>query len=96
VTNPKRSPISLACTQWLQSLLAAGTRIIIPEIVDYEVRRELLRANKLTGLTQLDALSGLLEYLPLSTASMRKAANFGPRRGNEANRLLMTARSTAT
>ncbi|NER20842.1 MAG: type II toxin-antitoxin system VapC family toxin [Symploca sp. SIO1C2] len=47
---------------------------MIPEIADYEVRRELLRANKKKGLTRLDGLSQLLEYLPITTASMRKAA----------------------
>jgi predicted nucleic acid-binding protein len=48
----------------------------VPEIADYEVRRELLRANKTKGLGQLDALVGLLEYLPLTTAAMHQAARF--------------------
>ena len=48
----------------------------MPEIADYEVRRELLRANKVSGLTRLDALARLLEYLPISTAAMRQAAVF--------------------
>jgi predicted nucleic acid-binding protein len=46
----------------------------VPEIADYEVRRELLRANKVRGLARLDALADLLEYLPLTTAAMRQAA----------------------
>jgi predicted nucleic acid-binding protein len=48
----------------------------VPEIADYEMRRELLRANKVSGLTRLDALARLLEYLPLTTAAMRQAAVF--------------------
>jgi predicted nucleic acid-binding protein len=48
----------------------------VPEIADYEVRRELLRANKTRGLARLDALTSLLEYLPLTTAAMRQAAVF--------------------
>ena len=48
----------------------------MPEIADYEVRRELLRANKREGLARLDALVGLLEYLPITTAAMRQAALF--------------------
>jgi hypothetical protein len=48
----------------------------MPEIADYEVRRELLRANKARGLARLDALAGLLEYLPLTMAAMRQAAGF--------------------
>ena len=76
VTNPKRSPTSTACAQWLQSHITARSRIIIPEIADYEVRRELIRAGKSAGVAQLDALAGLLEYLPLTTATMRQAATF--------------------
>jgi predicted nucleic acid-binding protein len=76
VTNPRRSPRSTACAQWLQSLIAAGVRVVVPEIADYEVRRELLRAGKLKGVAKLDALAGSLEYLPLTTAAMRQAAAF--------------------
>ncbi|MFY9826629.1 MAG: nuclease [Thermoanaerobaculia bacterium] len=74
VTNPKYSPQSLACAQWLDALVASGVRVIVPEISDYEVRRELLRAQKWKGIERLDALAGLLQYLPLTTASMRQAA----------------------
>ncbi|MEH1887226.1 MULTISPECIES: nuclease [unclassified Nostoc] len=76
VTNPKLSDESLACTQWLQLLVSSGSRVIIPEIADYEVRRELLRANKVKGIARLDELSQLLEYLPITTTAMRQAALF--------------------
>lgn len=75
-TNPRRSRQSVACAQWLQASVTHGTRVIVPEIADYEVRRELLRANKVSGLTRLGALVRLLEYLPLTTAAMRQAAVF--------------------
>lgn len=74
ITNPKLSPHSVACAQWLETLVASGARVILPEISDYEVRRELLRARKLQGIARLDALADLLQYLPLSTAAMRQAA----------------------
>lgn len=76
VTNPRRSPQSAACAAWLQSLVTAGVRVVIPEIADYEVRRELLRARKTAGIERLDALAGLLEYLPMTTTAMRQAAAF--------------------
>lgn len=76
VTNPRRSPQSAACAAWLQSLVTAGVRVVIPEIADYEVRRELLRARKTAGIERLDALAGLLEYLPITTPAMRQAAAF--------------------
>jgi predicted nucleic acid-binding protein len=74
VTNPKRGGKSADCARWLQSLVAAGVRVLIPEIADYEIRRELLRANKAAGLAQLDALEDAVEYLPINTAAMRHAA----------------------
>ena len=76
VTNPKLSPQSTACTRWLQNLIKSDVRVIIPEIADYEVRRELLRANKAKGVARLDELGKLLEYLPITTAAMHQAAFF--------------------
>jgi predicted nucleic acid-binding protein len=76
VTNPKLSPESAACNNWLQILVASDIRVIIPEIADYEVRRELLRANKVKGMRRLDELTNFLEYLPITTTAMRQAAIF--------------------
>ena len=74
VTNPKPSPQSLGCGQWLQAMIGQGCRVLVPEIADYELRRELIRANKQQGLARLDGLAEILEYLPLTTVAMRKAA----------------------
>ncbi|WP_371418173.1 nuclease [Anabaena sp. UHCC 0253] len=76
ITNPKLSDESLACAKWLQMLIFSGNRVIIPEITDYEVRRELLRANKFKGIARLDELTQLVEYLPITTNAMRQAALF--------------------
>jgi predicted nucleic acid-binding protein len=76
VTNPKSSPESFACTSWLKAKLAAEDAIFLPEICDYEIRRELIRANKVAGLSRLDALKKSLNYLPITTEAMLKAAEF--------------------
>jgi predicted nucleic acid-binding protein len=76
VTNPKLSAESTLCTRWLQTLITSNIRVIIPEIADYEVRRELLRANKVRGIARLDELANSIEYLPITTAAMRQAAMF--------------------
>jgi predicted nucleic acid-binding protein len=47
---------------------------VIPEITDFELRRELLRARKIASIQRLDELSQVTEYLPLTTAAMRHAA----------------------
>lgn len=74
LASPRKSPTNLACNRWLKSLIGAGIRVIVPEIADYEVRRELIRAQKRRGLEKLDALSSDLDYLPLTTPTMRRAA----------------------
>ena len=74
VTNPRMSPQATACLRWVQELLSPGRRVIVPEIADYEIRRELLRADKIAGLTRLDLLIQQLEYLPITTQAMRVAA----------------------
>lgn len=76
VTNPKLSTESIACNEWLESLLLNGIRVLVPEIADYEVRRELLRAGRLRGIRRLDQLAADIGYLPLTTAAMRNAAQF--------------------
>ena len=60
----------------LEQHLPPAERRAVPEIADYEVRRELIRANKVRGIGQLDALARLLEYLPITTTAMRQAARF--------------------
>src|SRR2546430_2658113 len=74
VTNPKQTGENLACYQWLEGLVVQERRIIVPEIADYEVRRELLRADKTKGLQRLDTVIATLEYLAITTEAMRKAA----------------------
>ncbi len=46
----------------------------IPEISDYEVRRELLRAGLLKSLHRLDSLKQTLDYIPIQTDTMLLAA----------------------
>jgi predicted nucleic acid-binding protein len=60
--------------QWSRACLAAGHSIYVPEVIDYELRRELLRAGKTTSLTELDNLKTFLKYLPITTAAMLRAA----------------------
>jgi predicted nucleic acid-binding protein len=74
ITNPKSSPENEACKNWLASLAFNGVEIVIPEIADYEVRRELLRAGKERGLGRMDALKGMLRYAPITTPVMLRAA----------------------
>jgi predicted nucleic acid-binding protein len=74
-TNPKAKDVPLECQQWLRSLLQKGEKIVIPEIADYEVRRELIRAGLLKSLRRLDNLKQTLEYVPIQTETLLLAAH---------------------
>ena len=76
LTHPQRSVEVIAVADWLSQCLLNESRVIVPAIVYYEVRRELLRANKLVGLARLDAFvtSNPGRYLPLSDQALRFAA----------------------
>jgi predicted nucleic acid-binding protein len=76
VTNPRGGSDAQRCNGWMMSLLSTGAQVIMPEIADYEVRRELLRANQTPGIQRLDELKTRIDYLPLTTETMLKAAEF--------------------
>ena len=71
---PAKRSGAVAITRWGRSCLAAGHRIYIPEVIDYELRRELLRAGKTASIAELDSLKLLFHYLPITTAAMLRAA----------------------
>ena len=73
-TNPKATVQNQNCVAWLRSHVRQNALIVVPEIADYEVRRELIRARKTRGLLHLDAFINLTLYEPLTTAAMRQAA----------------------
>jgi hypothetical protein len=74
ITSPKATPLAVECQQWLESLLDRDYHVILPEIIDYEIRRELLRVNKIKSIRRLDDLKSALIYLPITTEVMLKAA----------------------
>ena len=48
--------------------------ILVPEVADYELRRELIRIGARRSLDHLDQLERVLHYVPMSTAIWRHAA----------------------
>jgi hypothetical protein len=76
--NPKKTEAK-RFKDWMVRMLSDGqTRIILPEIADYEVRRKLLAnydgAASVRRLDELVKPGGLLIYVPINTAMMRRAA----------------------
>lgn len=77
VTNPKRTPDTIAAAQWVYDMEAAGHHFVVPAIADYEVRRELIRAGKTRGVARLDQFNAAEDgrFLAVTnTALLRGAA----------------------
>lgn len=76
ITQPQRSHEVIAITDWLKDCLRAGARVFVRAIAYYEVKRELLRANKVIGVARLDAFVSAVpdRYLPLTDDALRFAA----------------------
>ena len=72
------SPTAHACRLWIRGLQARQVDVVVSEIADYEVRRELTRVRAIPSLRRLDELvtiGGLL-FAPVTTAEWRQAAVF--------------------
>ena len=78
LTHPQRSAEVIAVGEWLSRCLLNGSRVIVPAIVYYELKRELLRAKKRFSIDRLDAFidAAPSRYLPLSDEALRMAAEF--------------------
>jgi predicted nucleic acid-binding protein len=62
---------------WMFKEWIAGAIIVIPAIVDYEIRRSLILAGTLDGVRRLDALyeDKHVRYLPITQDAMKRAAD---------------------
>ena len=69
-SHPRRNQ---AFAQWFTAILATDTTVFVSEIADYEIRRELIRADRPVGLARLNALKTTLPYLPLTTRIVKKS-----------------------
>lgn len=72
--NTRASETTLAFNRWLYEQIASGITVCVPEVADYEVRRELIRARRTKSLAKLDTMGQRLLYLPVTTKVMRRAA----------------------
>ncbi len=75
ITNPKQTnSIVRDCQIWLRRSLTRQSIFVLPEIADYEIRRELLRGKKINGLKQLDELKSAIYFYPIDSEIMLTAA----------------------
>jgi len=76
IVNPGGSSIAGTCNHWLRTLVLQGVQVKLPEITDYEIRRELIRLNKTSSIRRLDELKTYIDYAPITTQTMLLASEF--------------------
>ena len=78
--NPKAGRESGGLQAWLEAALKGRTRVIVPAIADYELRRELTRHKSWGAIARLDLIEtgrhpdfpGVI-YLPMADAALKRA-----------------------
>jgi predicted nucleic acid-binding protein len=71
IAHPRHNP---EIADWIERLLNMGAVIVLPEIADYELRRNLLLEGLTRSIARLDQLKTALTYLPITTDVMLRAA----------------------
>lgn len=71
--DPDRYP---DLNRWFDWHNSSGNTFLIPEITDYEVRRNLILEARTRSLLRLDKLTTDVRYVPIDTATMRLAARY--------------------
>jgi hypothetical protein len=98
ITHPQRNSEVIAITEWLSRCVLGGHRVIVPAIIYYELRRELLRAGKTFSVGRLESFvtSTPGRYLPLPTKRSVWRQNFGQRHASKGGPLPMRRISMLT
>ncbi len=81
---PVRGNTVRPVAHWAANCIASGREIYVPEIADYELRRELLRAKKTNSVRELDVLKMNFNFLPLTSDAMLLAAGLWAQSRNQA------------
>ena len=74
-SKPRHKPGVANCLEWISDLRDLGAIIVVPEIIRYELRRDLIRVGATSGLERLDDLAARLAYLPLTPLALDRAAD---------------------
>lgn len=74
--RPGKNSLVDACQQWANNLSLLSIPILVPEVADYEVRRELIRLGNTNAVARLEAFTRAAagRYVPITTAALREAA----------------------
>ena len=76
LVNPR---LSVTATEWAERIVRAGGHILVPAIVYYELRRELVRIASTRSVSRLDALAERFEIIDVSVAVLKRASDLWAR-----------------
>ncbi len=68
------SKVRVPTLNWITDHKLKGNQFRVPEIADYELRRELIRNQFTRSIADLNALRQILGYIALDTTTMNNAA----------------------
>ncbi|WP_373538659.1 type II toxin-antitoxin system VapC family toxin [Chamaesiphon sp.] len=78
LSSPNDRELAVNCQSWLYRLLARSVYVVSSDICDYEVRRGLelaLHKNPhVSGLSRLDGLAQIVDFLPTERVVLQRAA----------------------
>jgi predicted nucleic acid-binding protein len=78
LSSPNDRELAVSCQSWLYRLLARSVYVVSSDICDYEVRRGLelaLHKNPhVSGLSRLDGLAQIVDFLPTERVVLQRAA----------------------
>lgn len=65
-----------ACRNWAETLVEAGHRFALPGVIEYELKRELIRIQSRQSLNSLAEIARDFDYLPITRNVLDLAAAF--------------------
>lgn len=76
ISHPGNTEESLRCSKKIQSFVNNRILVVVPEIIDYELRRKLIHSKRDKSIEILNKLGDKgLVYAPITTEIMQKAAD---------------------
>jgi hypothetical protein len=69
-------PPAKKCNDWAASVVQSGHRLVLPRIIDYELRRELNRLGNVTSIARLDMLEDLAEMMEVDAPVLLVASHY--------------------
>jgi predicted nucleic acid-binding protein len=75
LSSPLANPAAARCHAWMLAVHASNRHhLLTSEICDFEVRRELLRTNRMDSIDRLEQLLTLVYFMPINRGTMLRAA----------------------